>query len=1095
MSRVNFENFQSSNEVIVGFSSLYNDGSAITSGAEPIFYPGIDYARSFHMEFWVKSSTLTKMYLLSIANGASTTRFLDAHIVDGDKFVLFYDGVETTHTFTASTDYVHFALSYNTSSNTMYIAANNTTTSVAFAADPALATTEGIHLFRAIHEDADYFNGHIGNIRVRKNANLISAATYNATLGQQLNWLQDSNYPIVGTQEILLQTTNTVSGGGPQKQHHSFSYYDDKTAVVVSADTWGGNWTKTVKLMTTPTAAATKGPWGPIAARGTHYFPSTGTLLIVNGDTGDISSVDTLTDTKTVINNGGTYKSCRGDHEHTYLFGRKENGGVNQIFRMNPDGTGEITLDMNTITGANGFPAGFALDDDNHLVFFHDSITNILRSVDYDLTAASYLTYDLELQQNDWGDMDYAQGYLYHGGREPATGGYNSRFYRFEIATGNKEEIGGTSESLRGGKEGTVDVFIHRALNEMWVSGESKVRHITGTNFDYYQTFMYAGDLNVGGATISWDPVVGATSYELFKDGVSVGTTPSAELVVTGLGSAGTTYKFTLKSSTDDVTYEPVVYYVLQYSAGSQFSTQTYPSPPNWPAFNGMFTIVDPYSPFEFLVTDVAGNGVYTYNITTDTTESVAPYYVGIEDFNMACRSWTNKKIYYAPNTAGNTIYDAGIGGSKFAAYSTLAEYIADTSNIVFTASANFRCMTSNYHAKEIFYAVDTVREIRVVGQNGTGDRLVATVGNQVRGIAMDPHDSSYLIYSSANNIWHLDLTDPALPVSTRITSDYLHTNDHDLMVLDGTIYGQMYGRPGNNGMYTMKIDGSDYFKVAHVDADGNDIFPYARQFALDTVAQTMTSINRTVGVNIITNANMSSLPPDPSLLLVKASPFGLNITWGAVQGAYGYGFGLADGPVSAGYPINILTSSLPSTADKFRVSKGISSGKTYTLYFYYASALGASADVLVTATEVTTPSGGGAGDYDTSFFANDNGNGGFDLSSLSTANLKVMADLMNDLFSTGDEIHMKLPSGRSVATKMVKRGETVALSKKNASLSVPFSTTGGSGQSVSLTLTDDTTVSITYDQVSEEITVGGQAYESGESFLLDGKKVTVYDI
>lgn len=61
-------------------------------------------------------------------------------------------------------------------------------------------------------------------------------------------------------------------------------------------------------------------------------------------------------------------------------------------------------------------------------------------------------------------------------------------------------------------------------------------------------------------------------------------------------------------------------------------------------------------------------------------------------------------------------------------------------------------------------------------------------------------------------------------------------------------------------------------------------------------------------------------------------------------------------------------------------------------------------------------------------------------------------------------------------------------------SISVPFSKEAGAGQTVSLTLSDDTTVAVEYDETTEHMTIDGVAYKSGDTFVLDGKKVTIVD-
>lgn len=122
--------------------------------------------------------------------------------------------------------------------------------------------------------------------------------------------------------------------------------------------------------------------------------------------------------------------------------------------------------------------------------------------------------------------------------------------------------------------------------------------------------------------------------------------------------------------------------------------------------------------------------------------------------------------------------------------------------------------------------------------------------------------------------------------------------------------------------------------------------------------------------------------------------------------------------------------------------------------------------------------------------FERDDGDEGYDLSAV----VGDFSAVMNELFVSGDRVELSVGGGKKVKTQFVRRGGTVTLTEDEA-ISVPFATDGGSGQSVSLTLSDTTTVSVAYDETTEQITVSGVAYDSGESFVIDGKKVTIVDI
>lgn len=161
-----------------------------------------------------------------------------------------------------------------------------------------------------------------------------------------------------------------------------------------------------------------------------------------------------------------------------------------------------------------------------------------------------------------------------------------------------------------------------------------------------------------------------------------------------------------------------------------------------------------------------------------------------------------------------------------------------------------------------------------------------------------------------------------------------------------------------------------------------------------------------------------------------------------------------------------------------------------YTLRLYSTSGGGYS---LVHAATVTTLENS-ASNYNANDFLGADGR--FDLSSLDTTSVGFIADVMNDIFTTGDSIDISVPGGRSGATKskFVNRGANVSIEDSEA-LVAPFSKDAGAGQSVSLTLSDSSIVSVAFDETTEAVTVGATSYTSGDSFVLDGKKATIIDI
>ena len=122
-------------------------------------------------------------------------------------------------------------------------------------------------------------------------------------------------------------------------------------------------------------------------------------------------------------------------------------------------------------------------------------------------------------------------------------------------------------------------------------------------------------------------------------------------------------------------------------------------------------------------------------------------------------------------------------------------------------------------------------------------------------------------------------------------------------------------------------------------------------------------------------------------------------------------------------------------------------------------------------------------------------GNGNFDLSSLGTDGVSLIDEFLNDLFTTGDNIELNL-IGTPLEKKstFVNRGSTVAIDGAEA-LVAPFDQNAGAGQEITMTLSNNTTSVVSYDETTNSVTVESNSYSPGDSFILDGKKVVVFDL
>ena len=112
------------------------------------------------------------------------------------------------------------------------------------------------------------------------------------------------------------------------------------------------------------------------------------------------------------------------------------------------------------------------------------------------------------------------------------------------------------------------------------------------------------------------------------------------------------------------------------------------------------------------------------------------------------------------------------------------------------------------------------------------------------------------------------------------------------------------------------------------------------------------------------------------------------------------------------------------------------------------------------------------------------NSEGVFDISDFETDDLDQH---MNALFDTGDQV-IRSVNNEPVTTTFVKDGESYPL--EAGVFSFAFSPSIGAGQTASLG-----DANISFDEVNNVIVVDGVSYADGESFSINGKIITVYNI
>ena len=244
-------------------------------------------------------------------------------------------------------------------------------------------------------------------------------------------------------------------------------------------------------------------------------------------------------------------------------------------------------------------------------------------------------------------------------------------------------------------------------------------------------------------------------------------------------------------------------------------------------------------------------------------------------------------------------------------------------------------------------------------------------------------------------------------------------------------------------------------------------------------------------------------LPPDPSIFSVNSRPLSLDMEWDPIDGATRYKVCFSLGTIEDGNDQIISSANIPPginhpTLPRIRHSiRNLTPETNYAVSLFY-STTSAVPSILVGSVDSSTAANLPS-NYDASSF--EEIGGGFDLSALNPSTLATFGEVLNDLFDTGSDIAVMV-GGITRNTQFMRRGDTLVIpqEEREPSLSIPFVTSAGSGQEASVTLTDDEGVSATftleYDETVGSISVDGgvTSFEPGESFILNGRKVTIQE-
>lgn len=212
-----------------------------------------------------------------------------------------------------------------------------------------------------------------------------------------------------------------------------------------------------------------------------------------------------------------------------------------------------------------------------------------------------------------------------------------------------------------------------------------------------------------------------------------------------------------------------------------------------------------------------------------------------------------------------------------------------------------------------------------------------------------------------------------------------------------------------------------------------------------------------------------------PPAMELKPGPINIRVDIGVVSGATGY-------HLSYQSPTGEETTAHSSFIELRKNIGSLVPETTYTIRLYADTESGHA--LVDTQTIATTANS--VENYEVADFVE---NGKFKLGKADGA----ISGVMNDLFNTGDRLQISIGNKKDLDVGFVNVGGNARIGESDALL-IPFSEGSGAEQAFGLTLGDETTVAVTYDDASNAIVVGSSVYTPGDTFVLDDKKVSVLE-
>ena len=206
--------------------------------------------------------------------------------------------------------------------------------------------------------------------------------------------------------------------------------------------------------------------------------------------------------------------------------------------------------------------------------------------------------------------------------------------------------------------------------------------------------------------------------------------------------------------------------------------------------------------------------------------------------------------------------------------------------------------------------------------------------------------------------------------------------------------------------------------------------------------------------------------------------------TWLSVSNAVSYRI-----TADSGSGESIVSDSITSTST---VIYNLIPSVTYTFRLYY-SLDGTS--YTLTETGISTMSTNTGPNANMQIFLK---NGVYDFTVLNRATRRILERHISSTLVNGVDIvlndeDVQVNELRNRRLSVVRTGTSSRI--VSDALLFAFNEDDGSSQNVTLELEDSSIVPVSYDETTDEISIGGSTYSDGDIFVLDGKKVTVYNV